>query len=166
MEMTRRVMTNVAAPEENRAPMGRKFLRKRSYPDASYRDVTARTPIRCGPPGSMSPRSADLQHSGRMKGRYALFPMLDGWTNVFQVPGKRTDRNRVEGAILSPAPAGPATAGRRYRVQVADGHRLILGRIYSSGTPADYKGVHALQDKISVVPLSSYGKPYAAAGNG
>jgi hypothetical protein len=25
-----------------------------------------------------------------MKGRYALFPMRDGWTNLFQVPGKRT----------------------------------------------------------------------------
>ena len=40
MEMTRRVMTNVAATEENRAPMGQ-FVRKRTYPDASYRDVTA-----------------------------------------------------------------------------------------------------------------------------
>jgi hypothetical protein len=36
----------------------------------------------------------------------------------------------------------------------------ILGRIYCTGTPDDYKAVHALQDKFSLVPLSSYGKPY------
>ena len=40
MEMTRRVMTNVKAAEGSRAPMGQ-FVRMRSYPDASYRDVTA-----------------------------------------------------------------------------------------------------------------------------
>jgi hypothetical protein len=36
----------------------------------------------------------------------------------------------------------------------------LLGRIYSTGTPQDYKEVHALQDKITAVPLSSWGKPY------
>ena len=36
----------------------------------------------------------------------------------------------------------------------------ILGRIYCTGTPDDYDAVHALQDKFSLVPLSSYGKPY------
>ena len=39
----------------------------------------------------------------------------------------------------------------------------ILGRIYCIGTPADYAAVHALQDKFSLVPLSSYGKPYTPA---
>jgi Protein of unknown function (DUF1254) len=34
----------------------------------------------------------------------------------------------------------------------------ILGRIYCTGAPGDYAKVHALQDKFSVVPLSSYGK--------
>jgi hypothetical protein len=36
----------------------------------------------------------------------------------------------------------------------------LLGRIYCTGTPDDYKVVHALQDKFELVPLSSYGKPY------
>jgi len=36
----------------------------------------------------------------------------------------------------------------------------ILGRTYCTGTPEDYKAVHALQDKYSLVPLSAYGKPY------
>ena len=40
MEMTRRVMTNVAAPEGTRAPMGQ-FVRMREYPTAQFRDVTA-----------------------------------------------------------------------------------------------------------------------------
>src|SRR5208283_5514017 len=34
------------------------------------------------------------------------------------------------------------------------------GRIYCSGTAKDYQAVHEMQDKLSLVPLSSYGKPY------
>src|SRR5246127_3715873 len=40
MEMTRRVLTNVAKPEGNHAPMGQ-LIRLREYPNASFRDVTA-----------------------------------------------------------------------------------------------------------------------------
>jgi hypothetical protein len=36
----------------------------------------------------------------------------------------------------------------------------MIGRISCTDTPEDYKAVHALQDKFSDVPLSSYGKPY------
>ena len=34
----------------------------------------------------------------------------------------------------------------------------ILGRIYCTGTPEDYKAVHALQDQFSVVPLKRLGQ--------
>ncbi|WP_371315692.1 DUF1254 domain-containing protein [Granulicella sp. L46] len=51
-------------------------------------------------------------------------------------------------------------ASGRYRVQVPTAMVWILGRIYCTGTPQDYAAVHALQNKFSVVPLSSYGKPY------
>src|SRR5262245_65470678 len=40
MEMTRRVMTNVAATEGTRGPMGH-LIRLREYPTAAFRDVTA-----------------------------------------------------------------------------------------------------------------------------
>src|SRR5260370_42696914 len=40
MEMTRRVMTNAAEPKGGHAPMGQ-FHNSRTYPSASFRDVTA-----------------------------------------------------------------------------------------------------------------------------
>jgi hypothetical protein len=40
MEMTRRVITNVAEPVGTRGPMGQ-IIKLRQYPDASFRDITA-----------------------------------------------------------------------------------------------------------------------------
>ena len=163
MEMTRRVMTNVAVPEGSRAPMG-DFVRMRSYPDASYRDVTA-------PNADTLYTTAWIDVSKEpwilslpdMKDRYALFPMLDGFTNVFQVPGKRTTGTKAQTyAITGPGWSGELPAGvTEYKSPTA--LVWILGRIYCTGTPEDYKAVHALQDKMSVVPLSAYGKPYTPA---
>jgi hypothetical protein len=160
MEMTRRVMTNVEKPEGTRAPMGQ-FVRMREYPSAKFRDVTA-------PNADTLYTTTWLDVSKEpwilsipdMKGRYFLFPMLDGWTNVFQVPGKRTTGTKAQKvAITGPGWTGTLPAGvTEYKSPT--GMVWILGRIYSTGTPQDYKVVHALQDQVSVVPLSSYGKPY------
>ena len=40
IEMTRRVVTNVVAPEGTHAPMGQ-LIKLRQYPNASFKDVTA-----------------------------------------------------------------------------------------------------------------------------
>src|SRR3954453_13898880 len=40
MEMTRRVVTNVATPVGTKGPMGQ-VIKLRQYPDAKFRDVTA-----------------------------------------------------------------------------------------------------------------------------
>ncbi|MBO3707201.1 MAG: DUF1254 domain-containing protein [Candidatus Accumulibacter sp.] len=160
MEMTRRIMTNVEAPQGSRAPMGH-FVRMRSYPDASYRDVTAPNADTLYTTTwidvSKEPWILSLPD---MKDRYSLFPMLDGWTNVFQVPGKRTTGTKAQTyAITGPGWSGELPAGvTEYKAPT--GLVWILGRIYSTGTPEDYKAVHTLQDKISIVPLSAYGKPY------
>src|SRR5574337_995611 len=95
-----------------------------------------------------------------MKGRYFLFPLLDGWTDVFQVPGKRTTGTGAQKyAITGPGWTGTLPPGvTEYKSPT--GLVWVLGRIYCTGTPEDYKAVHALQDQVTVVPLSAYGKPY------
>jgi hypothetical protein len=87
-------------------------------------------------------------------------PMLDGWTNVFQVPGKRTTGTKAQAyAITGPNWKGELPKGvTEYKSPTA--MVWILGRTYCTGTPEDYKAVHALQDKYALVPLSAYGKPY------
>jgi hypothetical protein len=86
--------------------------------------------------------------------------MLDGWTNVFQDPGKRTTGTKAQKyAITGPGWSGTLPAGvTEYKSPT--GMVWVLGRIYCTGTPQDYKAVHALQDQVSVVPLSAYGKRY------
>ncbi|HMM90787.1 DUF1254 domain-containing protein [Bradyrhizobium sp.] len=160
MEYTRKIMTNVAGPVGNRAPMGH-FIKARQYPDASFRDVTA--------PNADTLYTTAWIDVGKepwvlsipdMKDRYFLFPMLDGWTNVFQVPGKRTTGTAAQAyAITGPGWSGTLPAGvKEYKSQTS--LVWILGRIYCTGTPEDYAAVHAAQDQCKLVPLSSYGKPY------
>ncbi len=160
MEMTRRVMTNVEKPTGAHAPMGQ-FVRMREYPNAQYRDVTAPNADTLYTTAwfdvSKEPWIVSIPD---MKGRYFLLPMLDGWTDVFQVPGKRTTGTKAQTfAITGPGWSGELPKGvTEYKSPTS--LVWLLGRIYSTGTPQDYKEVHALQDKISAVPLSSFGKPY------
>lgn len=160
MEYTRRVMTNVAEPEGTKAPMGQ-LIRLREYPTAKFRDVTAPNADTLyttafidvtNEPYVLSLPDAD--------GRYYLFPMLDGWTNVFQVPGKRTTGTGPQKyAITGPNWKGTLPASvTEYKSPT--GIVWILGRIYCTGTPEDYAAVHKMQDEISLVPLSAYGKDY------
>jgi hypothetical protein len=160
MEMTRRVLTNVARPEGTRGPMGQ-LIKLRQYPNASFRDVTA--------PNADTLYTTSFLDVGKepwvfsipdMKGRYALFPMLDGWTTVFQVPGKRTTGTAAQTyAITGPGWKGTLPQGvREYKSPTSI--VWLLGRIYCTGTPDDYKAVHELQDQCKLVPLSAYGQAY------
>lgn len=160
MEYTRRVLTNAAKPEGNAAPMGQ-FVRMRDYPNAQFRAVTA-------------PNADTLYTTGwfdvdkepwvvsvpEMGDRYFLLPMLDGWTNVFASPGTRTTGGKAQTfAITGPGWKGTLPEGvTEYRSPTA--LVWLLGRIYCTGTPQDYEAVHAIQDQITAVPLSGFGKAY------
>ncbi len=160
MEMTRRVLTNAAAPDGKLAPIGQ-FARLRSYPTPADKEVTA-------PNADTLYTLAWLDVSKEpwvlsipdARDRYYLMPMLSGWTDVFQVPGKRTTGTKAQTyAITGPGWKGTLPGGvKEYKSPTS--MVWILGRIYCTGTPEDYKAVHALQDEFKLVPLSSYGKPY------
>jgi hypothetical protein len=160
MNVTRKFMTNYATVEGNRGPMGQ-IIKLRTYPAVDDHAVTA-------PNADTLYTTAWLDVSKEpwvfsipdMGDRYYLMPMLDGWTDVFQVPGKRTTGDKAQKYLIS----GPGWSGTvpdgvaEYKSPT--GLVWILGRIYCTGTPDDYAKVHALQDKFSLVPPSSYGKPY------
>jgi hypothetical protein len=160
MEMTRRVITNVEKPEGTHAPMAN-LIRLREYPNAKFRDVTA-------PNADTLYTTAFVDVAKEpwvisipdAHDRYYLFPMLDAWTDVFQVPGKRTTgTGQQKYAITGPHWKGSLPAGvKEYKSPTS--LVWILGRIYCTGTPEDYAAVHKMQDEVALVPLSSYGKKY------
>jgi len=160
MELTRRHFTNVAAPEGSFAPMGQ-FIKLRNYPAVDNHAVTA--------PNADTlytivwldvAKEPWIVSAPDMKGRFFLLPMLDGWTNVFADPGKRTTGTGAQKfAITGPGWKGTLPQGVK-QIKSGTGIVWMLGRIYCDGTPEDYAAVHALQDQMSAVPLSSYGKTY------
>src|SRR5512147_1271784 len=159
-DVARRQQTNVAAPDAEHAPMGQ-MIRMRSYPSVDNHCCAA-------PNADTLYTEAWLDVSKEpwvfsipdMGDRYYIMPMLDGWSEVFEVAGSRTTGGKAQTyAITGPSWSGALPQGVK-EVKSPTGMVWILGRIYSNGTPEDYRAVHALQDKFTVVPLSAYGKSY------
>ena len=161
MEMTRRVMTNVAKPEGKPCPHGPVRQTRSVSGRRRFKDVTA--------PNADTLYSIawlDLAKEPYVltlpdeKGRYYLMPMLSGWTDVFEVPGTRTTGTKAQKyAITGPDWQGTLPEGVKEHKSPTN-MVWILGRTYCTGTPADYKAVHEIQDQYKLVPLSAYGKPY------
>ena len=159
-DMARRQQTNVAAPDAEHAPMGQ-VIKMRSYPavdnhccaapnaDTLYTEVWLDV--------SREPWIFSIPDMGS---RYYIMPMLSGWSEVFKVASSNTTGGKAQVyAITGPGWAGTLPKGVVH-VKSPTAMVWILGRIYTTGTPEDYKAVHALQDRFTIVPLSSYGKPY------
>jgi hypothetical protein len=158
LEMTRRLTTNTVEPIGLRAPMGQ-FAHLRSFPPITYRDI----------PGA----NADTLYSAAWldlgkepyvlsipdaEGRYFMMPMLDGWSEVFQAPGTRTTGGKPQTYVVTgPKWKGELPAGMS-EYKSATNMVWIIGRTYTTGTAQDYEKVHAFQDKLSLRPLSTYGR--------
>lgn len=161
-DMVRKQQTNVATPDAEHAPMGQ-MIKMRSYPAvdnhccAAPNADTLYTMVWLDV--SIEPWVFSIPDMGE---RYYIMPMLDGFSEVFHVAGRSTTGGKAQTyAITGPGWSGALPEGVT-QVKSPTGMVWVLGRIYCTGTPEDYKAVHLLQDKFSVVPLSSYGKLYTA----
>ena len=166
MELTRRQMTNVAAPgaAPGRGPVNA-LVHLRAYPDASYRDV-----VRPNFDTLYSLAWIDLRQEPMIisvpdnKGRYYLLPLLDMWTDVFAVPGSRTSGDGPRHiAVVAPGWRGELPANVE-RIEAPTPVVLLAGRTQTNGV-ADYEAVHAFQDGMRLAPLSRFGKDSAAVVN-
>jgi len=160
LDVARRQQTNVAAPDAEHAPMGQ-MIRMRSYPAVDNHCCAAPNADTLYTVAwldvSQEPWIVGIPDIGE---RYYIVPMMDGWSEVFKVASTPlTGGTSQTYAITGPGWSGTLPKGVT-QVKSSTGMVWILGRIYSTGTPEDYRAVHALQDKFTVVPLSAYGKPY------
>ncbi len=160
MEMTRRVMTNTKNASGKHAPMN-EFSHMREYPNPSFKDVTS-----ANADTLYSIAWVDLSkepyilHLPADENRYYLMPILSAWTDVIASPGTRTHDVAAEDfVIVGPHWQGKLPAGVN-EIKSPTDLIWIIGRTYTTGTPEDYKLVHALQDQYKLIPLSHYGKPY------
>ncbi len=95
-----------------------------------------------------------------MKGRYTVVQALNMWTDVFGSAGTRTNGGKA-GRYLITGPkwngAAPVDVTETFRSSTRYAWVLVQ---MSATSPADYPEIHALQDQLSIVPLSAWGKAY------
>jgi len=160
-ELTKRVQTNVAAPEPNSHAPVNQIGNMAEYPPASNHDV-----VRLNVDTLYSFAFLDLTAEPiilsvpNTNGRYYLMPLLDAWTNVFASPGKRTTGTKAANFIITgPGWTGDVPKGMT-EYKAPTNLVMIAGRTQANG-PADYPAVRAIQKQYKVTPLSAWGKPYA-----
>jgi hypothetical protein len=158
-DVTRVQMSNVPKQEGMQSPMGQ-FTNVPRYPPGNYRGVSAPNADTLYSLAWVDLAEPVVFTHPDMGKRFYLFEMVDLWMTIVKTPGSRPDGGKAATYLLT----GPTFKGEvpKGMTQIAFPTRFVtlLGRTYADGTEADYKAVHALQAKYSLVPLSSYGKTF------
>jgi hypothetical protein len=161
MDVTRRIGINGTKP--GMGPMN-VFHHMRAYPPADFKEV-----VRPNFDTLYSIAWLDLTREPMVisapdtSGRYYLLPMLDMWTDVFAVPGKRTSGTKAGAFAVGPQGWEGKLPKNVERIDAPTPYVWIIGRTQTNG-PKDYDAVHKVQEGYTITPLSLWGKNKKIAG--
>ncbi len=158
MDITRKQFINSNPETSTVGGPANAFTHMRTFPSADMRAVvrpnfdtlysSAWVDLTTGPVIVSTPSTG---------GRYYLLPMLDMWSDVFAVPGKRTSGTSAANfALVPPGWQGTLPKGVQ-RISAPTRHVWIIGRTQTNG-PQDYDAVHKVQDGYKITLLADWGK--------
>lgn len=158
MDVTRKQLINL---DSKTSPLGgppNAFTHVRAFPSAEMRSV-----VRPNFDTLYSAAWLDLTEgpvvvsTADTGGRYFLLPMIDMWTDVFAVPGKRTNGTGAANfAIVPPGWTGNLPQDVE-RIDAPTRYIWIIGRTQTNGVQ-DYPAVHKVQDGYRITILADWGK--------
>jgi hypothetical protein len=90
-------------------------------------------------------------------GRYFMLPILDMWTDVFAVPGKRTCGTGAANFAIVPAGWNGNLPQDVVRIDSPTPFAWVIGRTQTNGV-RDYEAVHTVQDGYKIRLLADWGK--------
>jgi len=158
MDVTRKQLINLD-PKVN--PMGgpaNAFTNIRAFPTADMKTV-----VRPNFDTLYSSAWLDLSNgpvvvsTADTGGRYFMLPMLDLWTDVFAVPGKRTNGTGAANFALVPPGWTGSLPQDVERIDAPTRYVWIIGRTQTNGVK-DYPAVHKVQDGYMITMLADWGK--------